>query len=136
MAQKLNKNAQKWVKALRSGMFPQGKKALSPGGTYCCLGVACVLAVMEGVIPPPQDKNNKLAFDGNTEYLPNSVRNWLGLTNYTGEFYNTEILDSLTGKKIVSSLAGLNDQGCSFSAIADVIESQPEGLFKNVRKKK
>ena len=34
----------KWVKALRSGKFEQGQKALRIGNTYCCLGVLCEVA--------------------------------------------------------------------------------------------
>lgn len=29
----------KWVKALESGRYKQGKKRLAGGGYYCCLGV-------------------------------------------------------------------------------------------------
>lgn len=50
--------ARKWVDALRSGKYQQGKHRL---GTvkengdieYCCLGVLCEVAVAEGVIAPP-----------------------------------------------------------------------------------
>lgn len=29
----------KWIKALRSGLYPQGNNALNENGKYCCLGV-------------------------------------------------------------------------------------------------
>jgi hypothetical protein len=32
---------QKWVTALRSGEFKQGRGALEEDGTFCCLGVLC-----------------------------------------------------------------------------------------------
>lgn len=31
----------KWVEALRSGKYEQGKYYLSDGGKFCCLGVLC-----------------------------------------------------------------------------------------------
>lgn len=33
----------KWVRALRSGKYRQGKHQLKYGKSYCCLGVACAL---------------------------------------------------------------------------------------------
>lgn len=38
----------KWVDALRSGEFNQGRYALSSEGRYCCLGVAAMLMLPEG----------------------------------------------------------------------------------------
>jgi hypothetical protein len=47
---KLNPNAQKWVEALRSGKYQQTRYLISrKDGKYCCLGVACELAIAEGV---------------------------------------------------------------------------------------
>lgn len=37
----LNENAKKWVQALRSGEYKQGKDALRDNDKFCCLGVAC-----------------------------------------------------------------------------------------------
>lgn len=34
----------KWVKALRSGEYEQGRGHLCRDGKYCCLGVLCVVA--------------------------------------------------------------------------------------------
>lgn len=36
--------AEKWVKALRSGEYKQGRGHLFQYETYCCLGVACHIA--------------------------------------------------------------------------------------------
>ena len=39
----------KWVAALRSGEYKQGKRYLKSGDTYCCLGVLCDIAAQEGL---------------------------------------------------------------------------------------
>lgn len=46
---------EKWITALESGDYVQGRKTLHniTENTFCCLGVLCDLAVKEGVIPPP-----------------------------------------------------------------------------------
>ena len=33
--------ADKWVEALRSGKYKQGKSALKKDDSFCCLGVLC-----------------------------------------------------------------------------------------------
>ena len=38
----------KWVAALRSGKYKQGRGALRKGDTFCCLGVACDLIDKDG----------------------------------------------------------------------------------------
>jgi len=40
---KLNPVAQKWVKALRSGKYKQGRNRLRKKDRFCCLGVLCEL---------------------------------------------------------------------------------------------
>lgn len=37
----------KWVEALRSGKYEQGRASLRSGGKYCCLGVLCAVAGLE-----------------------------------------------------------------------------------------
>ena len=50
----MNKEVKKkWVDALRSGEYAQGRSSLRDHDEYCCLGVLCELAVKEGVIPAP-----------------------------------------------------------------------------------
>lgn len=38
---------QKWVEALRSGKYEQGRGQLFDDGKYCCLGVFCQVAGLE-----------------------------------------------------------------------------------------
>jgi hypothetical protein len=119
MKSKLNKNARAWVRALRSGKYKQGKNQLRSGDRFCCLGVACELAVKAGVIGPPVlDKTYRYG-DSRFE-LDQRVGNWLGLRDNAGRFMK---------KGEPESLSDLNDHGKKFVTIARIIESKPEGLF-------
>lgn len=59
-------------------------------------------------------------YDGKIDYLPESVKDWLGVSQEAGEF---------TNKFATCSLGNLNDAGSSFDVIAEIIESEPKGLF-------
>jgi hypothetical protein len=114
----LNKNAKKWVAALRSRKYKQTTGALRRGNTFCCLGVACELAVKAGVIPPAKNES----YAGHDANLPGEVVKWLGLANSEGDF--TERNGTL------NCLMNLNDaEKKKFYQIARVIERQPKGLF-------
>jgi hypothetical protein len=111
----LNRVAKRWVAALRSGNIKQTTQHLGrDSGSRCCLGVLCDLAVKAKVIPN---------YDIFEPTLPRKVQTWAGLRtedgNYTNRLgYNTELTsDNDKSKK-------------SFAKIADIIESQPDGLFK------
>lgn len=99
----------KWVEALRSGSYKQGKSALCrPSATgeiqYCCLGV---LGEELGLLRTQQHSRWKTwAEEGNVGSIPDDDAEELGL----GE-----------GKQSV--LIGMNDRhGKSFNEIADWIE--------------
>lgn len=129
----LNENAKKWVETLRSGRFEQGKKWLCVDGKYCCLGVACELAIESGILLTKTNEyhmggshvvyhavNTVFSDSGNTTVLPRAVQDWLGLRTEQGTF----------SRDGFSSLAAKNDLGLTtFSEIADIIESEPDGLF-------
>lgn len=127
----LNENAKKWVAALRSGEYKQSVGYLHTDRGYCCLGVACVLTAQEGVGPTPElaplalmSEENRRAevycYAGQKYVLPEKTRLWLGLQNSEG---------AMTDKDLIS-LAHCNDSlHKNFSEIADIIESEPEGLF-------
>lgn len=94
-----NKEAvKKWVEALRSGNYKQGKGALrvtqgrelSPSeDRFCCLGVACDLAEREGVMLDvnfttrgdqyEHDGEWDVSYDGDHLELPEAVQDWLGI---------------------------------------------------------
>ena len=61
-----------------------------------------------------------MTYDGSPGHLPTRVMKWLGAKLYNGYFHT---------KDGPLSLSTMNDQGDSFVDIADIIESQPEGLF-------
>jgi hypothetical protein len=134
----MNENAKAWIAALRSGEYEQGKKALhvleGDGVGYCCLGVACDLAVKAGV---PLTRETELSEVIHQEievfvtengvravaYLPPPVRKWLGVRTDGGNY------DAHPSTHGFTSLATKNDDGATFGEIADIIESEPKGLF-------
>lgn len=72
-------NRQKWIKALRSGKYKQGKGYLHHADKYCCLGVAQDLynkAFPKKKIP------FRSPFSGSyATILPHKVKIWLGITD-------------------------------------------------------
>jgi hypothetical protein len=128
----LNENAKAWVAALRSGKYEQTEGILtqiSADGSvsHCCLGVACELAKNAGLSMVVYDNEDewyttKRSYDGQLSVLPSTVKVWLGLNDESG--CADEPMQRYT------SLAELNDSGCfSFGHIAEIIESDPKGLF-------
>jgi hypothetical protein len=119
----MNENAKKWVEKLRDPSLKQGRMVLGQDDRRCCLGVACDLAVEAGVCQVLRIKADGVIIygPGDTASLPTVVRNWLGLRHVGGEYFEGGS---------VRYLSGWNDNGVSFSEIADIIESEPEGLFE------
>lgn len=107
----------KWLKALRSGEYKQGRHALNTNDQYCCLGVLCELAVKEKVVTKYKDEwTTHAVYDGEMYALPACVRDWAELDscNPCVIFKNRSEV----------SLAELNDQGRSFKQIARIIENK------------
>lgn len=133
---------EKWVAALRSGEYGQVQSQLAreyPSGKrkYCCLGVACELAIKDGVPvnvtlragggTPHRD----VKFDGNDGSLPSQVSDWLDI-----EGGDPKVIDSpvqgreggmpaswVIGDSWWLNAADLNDTlGLSFDQIADCVE--------------
>jgi hypothetical protein len=126
----MNKDvAMKWVQALRSGKYQQGKARLRDGlGQYCCLGV---LAEIQGFF-------DKGLCDPAAPALSSKARDLVGLSYGLGDLGHfadkPERIawpDSIqnTAARTQPSLAHLNDYGgCSFEQIADFIELNYEVL--------
>lgn len=93
----------KWVEALRSGKYKQGKSRLRTRTGYCCLGVLCSVL-----------KARNWA-DGSAA-LPRLVQQQAGLSSG---------LPEIKYKGETTHLAYLNDgEGLDFNQIADLIEAQ------------
>lgn len=115
---KLNPNAQKWVDALRSGEYVQGKDSLRTWDRLCCLGVLSELAIENGVeIEKSISPMGIYSYNGDDCYAPTLVADWVGLTSKQGVYGHGN-----------SCLAKKNDAGCTFSEIADLIELHAEEL--------
>jgi len=123
----------KWIDALRSGKYDQGSEKLRSVTGYCCLGVLCDLYSKEqdtewefrGIAKTNLQPQDYWYFEGESEFLPESVKDWAGLpvgnpsvrvdvTDNDDEddwFYNEEI-------------ANLNDSGYTFNELSELIEQQ------------
>lgn len=136
--------AQKWIKALRSNKYKQGKMALrtqTRHGTvrHCCLGVLCDLYNKDHkrklTIKKTNDPEDQGEIDpattvfkigGNTGQLPSVVRNWAGIKDWDGQFFDTDPVD--VNNNACCSLVEMNDSGASFKEIAQFIEKHYENL--------
>ena len=118
-------NIRLWVDALRSGDYAQCHNALNDGKGFCCLGVACEVAIRSGVdvlrgteeIGHSDDGTPKTraTYDNNGGYPPSAVREWLGLPEA-----NPRLSPPDGG---VTSAVFANDSAAwTFARIADAIE--------------
>lgn len=116
----MNENAKKWVERLRKNDLKQSRHELQTVDGYCCLGVACVVYEEETGERLARHIND--LYNGSClRYEMECVKKWLGLKTDLGHFL-------MDGKK--TSLANLNDhKRLNFNQIADIIETEPEGLF-------
>ena len=107
--------ADKWVKALRSGKYKQGRERLhkvdaSNHHKYCCLGVLCELAEVT-----KEKVGDGFQYNGMAAVLPLEVMKLTGMKDeagdFSGEYFLTEFNDGAGGapKK-------------NFKEIADIIE--------------
>ena len=123
----MNDNAKALVAALRSGNYKQAQQRLRSGNKYCCLGVACDLYAHSH----PEARWRRLR-DGwwfypgsmyrKQSHLPPPVKEWVGFASSYGDF-------TPSASSPHASLIELNDDLATFPMIADIIESEPEGLF-------
>lgn len=93
----------RWITALRSGEYKQGKNTLRPTeDTYCCLGVLCDLYILE---------HSREDWEGleSQAVLPHAVVKWAELTS-PDPFVREH------------TLASFNDKGTSFEDLAAIIQ--------------
>jgi hypothetical protein len=111
---------EKWIKALRSGEYQQGRHGLrredSTGNvSYCCLGVLCELYRVEKKRSTwTFIEHIWFSFMNEGSILPEKVMKWAGMDDPSGMFRRK------TGPE--DSLTSVNDSGKSFKQIARIIE--------------
>ena len=118
----------KWVKALRSGEYAQGKGWLCKAGYkhdyFCCLGVLTDIYMQEVgdlEVSGGESTGEEYSYNFNDSTLIGKVMKWSGVASETGRFTKTNGLSS--------HLTTINDSsGNDFNRIADVIEKNWEKL--------
>ena len=99
----------KWIEALRSGKYKQGKGFLKKGDCHCCLGVLCEVA---GIKPEPDpDREGVYKYDGQPFSLPPKLSMQFALLNQ-------------------ANLINLNDAGVPFYVIADKLADPKSEVYK------
>jgi hypothetical protein len=107
----------RWVAALRSGEYEQGKGKLNQGGAMCCLGVLCDLHARETGGAWEHVTSGIAYYSGSPNYLPEQVREWAGLPEpRLGAFVRIG--------RASEALPVHNDAFRTFAEIADAIEAQ------------
>lgn len=103
----------RWLEALRSGKYVQGRKKLrSVNDKYCCLGVLADLYLTESDLPWVRDAHSwALDDDGATGFPNDAVIEWAELPNMD---------PFLSGRRVTDR----NDSGQPFGRIADLIEAE------------
>jgi hypothetical protein len=79
----INQDAiRKWIEALRSGKYKQTRGRLADRIGFCCLGVACEVAIENGVKltkKTGEDERATIEYEGCCSELPDEVTEWFGL---------------------------------------------------------
>lgn len=113
----LKRNAMRWVKALRSGKYKQGKGKLknTDDNSYCCLGV---LGEINGIDSEHLERSGLLNGDTKTK---------CGIKDSSGQPYRSDkvsvpIKIKTKNKSEFACLTYANDDGATFEQIANWIE--------------
>lgn len=108
-----------WLDALRSGNYKQGKGALQRNGEFCCLGVACEVAIKNELgIKVSHDADGFVQYGTEYNHLPPVVGEWFGFER--GDMFNPRL-----GDGIGSDAIRANDElKLSFEEIADALEKR------------
>ena len=140
--------ADKWIAALRSGKYKQGKGNLKTvdednNESFCCLGVLCDIAPKElAEFETKKDPESRNIF--NSRYikdkmhgglrscsLPESIKEWAGMFDCSGRLrdHKKYIATKNEDQEKYAVIWALNDDvGMSFEEIADIIEEKWEDI--------
>lgn len=114
---KLGPNQEKWLAALESGEWKQGRGKLrsDDDNRFCCLGVGADVAKLEWV----KTAHGHFAVLGEIGQAPQTLQDWLGLRDSLGSAVGLDIC-----------LTEMNDNGKSFKKIAKFVRGNAEAVFK------
>lgn len=132
-----------WLADLAAGRFNQGFNSLavqdgSKHVNYCCLGVACVVAMrMNSKLklnlsrkPLGSDYDWTIEFDSQAGILPQKVKNALNLRDCQGAFFKTVKMTIEGQHYTFGSLVDMNDsERLTHKEIAAYIYANPENVF-------
>jgi len=108
--------------ALRSGEFEQGRGRLRVGkgddATYCCLGVATIIAHRNGCPISDEELEDILLKDSN---LPDAVMEFYGLDSPNPGLKRL-VPDPTCDRPMTSAIGANDDHGWTFDVIADAFE--------------
>lgn len=124
----MNDNTRKWIADLKSGDFQQTTGRLRLGGRFCCLGVACERYRRETGNGGWTEGGHFVVGDEEVDLgLPAIVANWLGVSPPPPGMFGRSSGDEVDYDG--GTLTAENDSGRTFKEIAELIESEPEGMF-------
>lgn len=140
-----------WVAALRSGEYRQSTGRLRTPEGWCCLGVLTDIAIKKGLIDAEWEDHPDYGWsqysikwrEGNgtehyqSQILPDDLHLMVGLASASGDLPGRSewrmpdpherkdqfFFRDSDGMWRFASLAGANDDGVGFTAIADAVES-------------
>lgn len=118
-------NMKLWVDALESGQYKQGSQLLRFNDEYCCLGVACEVAIKHGVtIDTYQDSEGIFNYNEDSELLPGIVAKWLFKipegSKVPNNIYIEDTGEGLEGTYLSATSAN-DDSELDFSEIASLV---------------
>ena len=133
----IKQHRKNWVKALRSGLYTQGTGFLrDKDDNFCCLGVASDVCKLKEPVLATYDSDSPNAYyygDPNEEhdciYLSGDAMDYYGLKTHDGSY----MIENVGGEESYSDynlVTDNDDHHLSFDEIADIIEKEPKGLFK------
>lgn len=120
-------NIRKWIDALTSGEYPQIKDALRTEDGFCCLGVACEVAIENGVVLDVGENSYGNVFYNETDaVLPKAVAEWLGFDEQdTNPNVTVDGEIAAESERTTIALQELNDEyELDFDEIAELIEKE------------
>jgi hypothetical protein len=111
--------ADKWVAALRSGQYQQGRNMLrTRDNKYCCLGVLCDISGLGKWVDTPYiaEPGYRVSNWCVEDLLSPPVQEYAGIATAGGVLPNKH------------TLSDMNDDGATFEQLADLIEQHWESL--------